>query len=323
MKAPARQHHLVPAFYLAGFTDTGTVEGRLHVFDYVRDLHYDGSPRTVGRERDFFRIYEPGHDPNSVECELARVESEYGTVLTEIRTEGRLYRPHHARVALGLAALIRAKTKRCREQLAKTLVGSIHRKLVAGEVKEEQWESLRRAQIRAGIDPQLVPPYQEVLQLIERGTWRPPPPQVLLVGLVGEVQQIIFEMLIMHDWELMRTDPETNGGFITSDCPLVWGDIPTDGTVQNEAALWDPMVEVTFPLAKSAALVAHHGAREANFQATDEIVAHVNSRTLFLSTGTVFFASKDFLLEQRTGIGKSSDYFSYVRKARKRGITRP
>ena len=102
MTPPPRQHHLVPAFYLAGFTDSGTVEGRLHVFDYLRDLHYSGSPRSVGRERDFFRIYEPGHDSYNVERELARVEAEYATVLNEIRTDLRLHRPHHARVALEL-----------------------------------------------------------------------------------------------------------------------------------------------------------------------------------------------------------------------------
>ena len=318
-----RQHHLIPAFYLAGFTDTGAIDGKLHVFDYVRNRHYSGSPRQVGSERDYFRVYEPNEDPNVVEHLLAKAEQDYAHILSNIRARGKFNHRKEVGAALEMAALIQAKTRKSRGQLGKSLVATIHRKLVAGEVTEKQWEDLRAAELRAGVSPKLVPPFQVVRDLVVRGNWRPQPPRVLLVGLIGEMQQLFFESLRKREWEMMQTDPMETGGFITSDSPLVWWDVPDRDVSQIEADLADPRTEVTFPISKSAALVSYAGARGANCTATREVVAHVNSRTLFLSSGVTFFANKEFLLERKTGIGRSSDYYQYIRKARQRGIIRP
>lgn len=199
-----RQHHIVPAFYLAGFTDTETIDGRLHVFDYLRDRHYSASPRYVRRERDFFRLYEPGQDPYVIEREMAKLEQEYAAVLQAIRLEGRLHRPEHPRIALEMAAFIQARTRKSRQQLSEALVVSMHRKLASGEVTEEQWETLRAAELRAGVAPRLVPPFEKVRDLVVRTNWRPQAPQVLLVGMVGEVHQIILDALKGRDWELRK-----------------------------------------------------------------------------------------------------------------------
>src|SRR5829696_3321193 len=56
-----RQHHILPAFYLAGFTDTGGKDGTLHVFDYARKRSYTSKPEKVARERDFYRILQAWH----------------------------------------------------------------------------------------------------------------------------------------------------------------------------------------------------------------------------------------------------------------------
>jgi hypothetical protein len=156
-----------------------------------------------------------------------------------------------------------------------------------------------------------------------RGNWVPQAPQVLLVGLIGEMQQILCEQLRVRDWELMQTDAKQNGGFITSDSPLAWGLLPEADVTYMNANLSDPDAEVTFPLCKSAALVSYRGARKANCQATDRVVGHINSRTLLLSMGTIFFAHDEFLLEQRDRLSSSTDYFEYIPKARERDIIRP
>ena len=62
-----RQHHLLPEFYLAGFTDTGTRDGMLHVSDYRRSRRYRVRPGQAARERDFYRIEVPGEDRNVIE----------------------------------------------------------------------------------------------------------------------------------------------------------------------------------------------------------------------------------------------------------------
>jgi hypothetical protein len=67
----------LPAFYLAGFTDTGTKDGTLYVFDYARKRRYTSKPEKVARERDFYRLYKPGLDKYGIEKDLAAgLESE-------------------------------------------------------------------------------------------------------------------------------------------------------------------------------------------------------------------------------------------------------
>jgi hypothetical protein len=258
-----------------------------------------------------------------MERELAMLEAHYAAVLNEVRVGNRLRDVSQAKVALELAALIQAKTKRSRAQLAKGLVASIHEKLLAGNVTRDQWEDLRAAELRAGVDPKLVPPFEDVQELVVDQNWRPQAPQVLLVGLVHEMQRSISRTLADREWELMQTDRAANGGFITSDSPLTWGEIPEQNEAESEAKLTDPKVEVTFPLSSAAALVSYPGARRANVRATNAVVAHINSRTLFLSFGLVFFGSREFLLECKEGISTSSEYFDYASRSRKNGIVRP
>jgi restriction endonuclease S subunit len=79
-----------------------------------------------------------------------------------------------------------------------------------------------------------------------------------------------------------------------------------------------------FPVGRNAALVSHPHAGASTCNASDEIVAHVNMRTLQMSTGLVFHATEDFLLRRVSGeIAKGSDYFAYVQDARRRGVASP
>jgi hypothetical protein len=129
-----RKHHIVPAFHLAGFTRTGTIDGQLHVFDYLHAArHYSARPRNVCKEQDYFRVYEPDVDPFIVERDMALLEQDYAKVLHEIRVKGRLFRPEHARIALELASFIQARTRRSRHQLTVALRKTIHHKLLNGK----------------------------------------------------------------------------------------------------------------------------------------------------------------------------------------------
>ena len=68
--AIARSHHYVPAFYLAGFTDTGTRDGFLWVSDRETERTWRSKPDEAGCERDFYRIYLEGLRPDAVERDV-------------------------------------------------------------------------------------------------------------------------------------------------------------------------------------------------------------------------------------------------------------
>jgi hypothetical protein len=320
--AAPRQHHILPVFYLAGFTDTGSADGRLHVFDYFQDKHYTSSPRRVCRQRDFYRIAEPGVDPNIIEKDMADLEQLVAPVLQRTREAGRVRHAKDVGALLSLAALIAARNRRARYQLSSGLSDSLRRHLAAGNIGRAKWDKIRGSQRRYFPDADELPEYDRAVALSQEEGWVPPAPEILKVGLIPEAQESILLRLQDRRWEAMATDWTSNGGFIASDSPLVWGSL--EQLEDQLTSLQDPDLEITFPISRSLALVSYPGARHRNCGATDAIVAHVNMRTLQLSMGLVFHPAKEFLLRRANGqIGPASNYFQCVTDARSRGVERP
>jgi Protein of unknown function (DUF4238) len=317
-----RKHHLVPAFYLAGFTESGSPTGRLHVFDYASAKRYRSTPRKACRETDFYRVEEPGEDPYLIEKAMSWHEDVVAPHVRQVGS-GRASNKRQVGETLALAALIAVRGRRGRHQLEVALAAGLGTRLRRGEVTREQWEHLRGAELRNGATPDQVPEYQVAKERLLNGEWFPRAPAVLVVGLIPEVQEGLMKQLLGRRWELHATDSTKNGGFICSDSPLVWGDLE-ETIAGRQQSLADHNIEITFPVSRNAALISYPDARDANCTATDEVVAHVNMRTLQLSMGLIFHAHEDFLLLRKNGdVRQGSEYFRYVSEARRRGILRP
>jgi hypothetical protein len=323
-KAEPRQHHILPVFYLAGFTYTGTAQDHVHVFDYLRTKKYKTTPRQVCREKDFFRIHEPGEDPFQIEKEMAQFEGLVAPILDNVRRRGKIKKGGEASDIVNLAALIAARDRRGRYLLSTGLAQSLKEHLLAGKISREKWEKIRGAELRAGIDPSQVPPYEEALVLLQAGEWEPLAPRILQVGMIPEAWNWIAETLREKPWDLIRTDSQKTGGFICSDSPLVWGSLDEIIDGRLNTSLEEKGIEVTFPVSKDLALVSWSGARRSNGIAPRELVGHINMRTLQLGMGLVFYSGADFLLRPRKGqLRKGSEYFAFVEQARRDGMLRP
>ena len=323
-RAEPRQHHILPVFYLAGFTDTGSSDGQCYVFDYTRSKRYRSSPRQICREKDYFRIHEPDRDPFLIERTMAEVEAAIAPVLQRIVRRGKAVSTSEVGALLNLAALVAARDRRGRLNLARGLAESLEDYLARGAITKEKWDKIRSAELRAGLEPAQIPEYERAIELVRSGDWKPRAPQILQVGMVAEIQQYLLKILQRREWELLITDAATNGGFICSDSPLVWGSLDDISDGELLASLDDLDSEVTFPVAKNLALVSYADAGRCNSTATDNIVAHVNMRTLQLSMGLVFHSATEFLLRRRSGeIRPASEYFNYVDRARRDGLVRP
>ncbi len=318
-----RQHHILPAFYLAGFTDTGTRQGKLHVFDYARGRRYRARPDQVARERDFYRVYEPGYDPNVVEQDLGELENYVAPILQRVCTAGTIRRGEELGALLSLVALVHVRGLKARERISAYLEHSIGTKLEAGQVTAEQWAGLVAAEVRAGVDPATLPPFERAQQLIKEGRWRPSAPQVLKVGLIADLQARLLDLLIPHTWSLARADAAA-GEFICSDTPLAWAWKNPWEPGAILASIKDPGIPITFPLSKHLALITRDDGRRGTYQAVEAVVGWVNARTHLFSKGTLYSAGEDFPL---TGVGnrvgRSTDYFAYVERERRAGNPKP
>lgn len=168
-----------------------------------------------------------------------------------------------------------------------------------------------------------MPPSGQARNLALSGEWMPRAPRALVVGLILWAQDGLLKKLQRRHWELHIMDAGEDGGFICSDSPLFWGD-SNSWISGHDASLDEVDLEITFPVSKDVALVSYPTARDANLAATREIVAHVNTRTLYGSMRLVIHAHEGFLLMPNHGdVRSSTDYFAFQEEARRRGIVRP
>lgn len=77
----ARKHHYVPRFLVAGFTETGTAEGVLHVTNLRDGRTWKSTPKGAGHQRDYYRVDMPGLEPDAFETELAKIEANASDVI--------------------------------------------------------------------------------------------------------------------------------------------------------------------------------------------------------------------------------------------------
>ncbi|GIF01579.1 DUF4238 domain-containing protein [Paractinoplanes rishiriensis] len=316
---PRRHHVGVSAFYLAGFGDP-TAGGKLRVFDYKTGNHFEGPPKKICRENDFYRVEEPGVDPNLLEKIRADHEDLVAPYVKQVGT-GTITNPgKEIGETLSYAALLAASNRRGLAQVANAIRNSIGAKLRAGQVQREQWEGLRAAEIRNGAAGDQWPPYDEALRGIRDRSWFPAEPKVPALISFPYAQDALLKMLQGRQWELHVTDSTTTGGFICSDSPLMWGDLE-QAVAGRQQSLADHNIEITFPVSRNVALVSFPGARSSTVTAEDEQIGHINMRTLQFATRMIIHAHENFLLRRRSGsVEHGSDYFRHVAESRARGI---
>ncbi|MCC9138798.1 DUF4238 domain-containing protein [Pontibacter silvestris] len=318
-----RQHHILPVFYLSGFTDTGTAKGFLHVFDYFNKKRYQAKPTQVAKQRDFYRYTHPDIDPFYMENELSKMESEYAPVLKNVLKTGRVNSNNEMGALLSFVSLLHVRSKRCRELLSYSIEQTMYRKILDGKVTREEWEDIRKLEIRSGADMNQWPPFDEVKELVRNDLWRPQTPKNLKVDLIATAHAIVVDVLVDKKWSLAEATIES-GGFICSDSPLNWSSYPSEHSDLSLDNLSSTDVTVTIPLNKNYALITREDEHGGTYEAAKEVVAWVNARTHLHSLGTLYSEGEKFYLNRlNNSIGLSTDYFNFVEEGWRNGIRFP
>lgn len=217
---------------------------------------------------------------------------------------------------LSLVSLIHVRGRWGRGRIIESSQETIRQKLAAEVVTPEQWEQMRRAYDRDGLDPAAIPGLEQAGKLAKEG-WRPPVPKVIQAAFLSEIQRGCAIDLAQHSWALAKADVR-NGGFICSETPLAWGTDPSVGSSLNDLSTL-----VTFPLDKQYALFTRQDRKHATFEAVDKMVASVNSRTHAKAMGTIYCSGPDYLIDGPHGIGRGSDLFRFLTNDGSEGIARP
>ncbi len=107
-----RRQHLVPVFYLQGFTRQNRRSDTLHVFDYSTGKRYRTSPNRACRETDFFRVDDGDEDPQLMERILAEHEATIARFIQQVVADRRATDRRQVGEALSLAAVLAARSRR-------------------------------------------------------------------------------------------------------------------------------------------------------------------------------------------------------------------
>ncbi len=148
MPKQPRKHHYVPQFYLAGFTDNRTPDGRLYVLNTVERRQWPSAPKEAGHIRDFHRVNLGANvDPMAVEKKLSYVEGKQSVVLKKIVQEKALPLGDNEAMAdlMLFVALMAVRTPRFRRKNAAFVDEAEKARLREAFATEEGRESFRRA----------------------------------------------------------------------------------------------------------------------------------------------------------------------------------
>ena len=291
----ARHHHYLSQFYLRGFTRGRAKKSKLQVIDVSRRTRFETTPRNVGGLRDFNRIEAEGIDPNILEKDLSRFEGEAAHALREM-DGGATFEGPRREIILYLIAMIAARSPERREHVRAFHEQIATRIMDLALATPERWESQTRQMLEAGIDVGGDTTYESTKRFNDSKEYAVSVAREYHIGIELKMVEAILPHLDGRNWLVLRTDSAANP-FISSDNPvsLVWKEpesIPPLYRHSPGFGLRD--TQVCFPLSQSLALVGEFADKDGDIEASEELVAAVNAKTVYFTTSQLYAPKMSF-----------------------------
>jgi hypothetical protein len=216
----ARDHHFVAQCYLAGFTDTGTKEGRLCVYDFKAERFFRQKPRNVAYEMDFNRVDVEGHAPDALETAFGEFEGRTASVIRRIVTEHDIPEDEEFSYVLNMIALLAVRNPSTRRSMT---VSQRHAYRVIGDMLASDrnlYESqLRQAQANGFVAADKEVPFERMRDFLRKDDYTIEiPPEAHLQRELAVFQNIL-EQVSARNWSLLKAAADAPD-FITCDHPV-------------------------------------------------------------------------------------------------------
>lgn len=277
MKNTARRHHFVPQGYLAGFTDKGTRDGQLTVFDCKSRRIFQTKPKKVAVQRDFNRFDLEGHPPDMVEQALGDFEGKAISVIHKIRTNEPLPADDELSYVMNLMALLFVRKPRLRESMNKAIKHS--REIIMDRLGAN--EGIYNHHFKEAKKNEFIPKDAELSFerfVAERNNYT--------IG-ISTTESLFYELSVFdtvlktfgcRHWSIMTADKEAPD-FITCDHPVTIASKDENG--HGFGGCGTPNTEMSFPLGPRHLLIGDMEKplpRQAI--ASSKNVAEINNRTI-------------------------------------------
>jgi hypothetical protein len=294
-KKIARKHHYLPQDYLAGFTDSGTKDGRFFVLEVETGNSFITSPKNVAAERDFNRVEIDGKDPDVLEQALAPFEEGAAKSIRRVEATGVFPSEEDFSYLINLLCLIavrnphfRKSANRSREQVVRHIA-----ELLVSDKKV--WEhNVEKAKDAGKYMPSNVS-FEDVKRFVQEGEYR------IEFGAEGNIRtefhvfNSLLPILGKRLWSLFIV-PEKLPEFVCSDRPvtLVWKNPNLKGRPIGYGLRH---TEVFFPLNHRRALFGVFEDPLPAIVILDEtMVAEMNARVAQNAERQVFSACETFMM---------------------------
>ena len=300
----ARKHHFVPQGYLAGFTDDGTRNGKLTVFDLESQKTFRTTPRNVAAKRDFNRIDIHGLFPDSVERALGDFEGKAISTIRRLQEcEGSMTDDELSDIVTLMTLLVTRNPRRRHRMNAARRHGV---RVIASMLTSDRliYEShVARAKRDGFIPKDAHVPFEKVAKFVREDQY------TVEISTTENLQQEfgisfndIFDTLASRSWSLVIADADAPD-FVTCDHPVavVFKDNGRRGPIGYDL----PVTEVSFPLGPRHAVIGVlENPLRPQFTYRAEEVAALNSRTEYHADRQVYAKSRRALILERGGIAK-------------------
>lgn len=228
-KQRTRRQHVVPAFYLAGFTATSSQDGCLHVYDIERKKPWESTPRRTAHCHDFYAVHGiPNENDNAVENRLAIMEGKWAEAIRQIVAAESLISDDVFSDLMTFVAFTMVRIPHFRRTLA-DFIDRAERKQVAATIATPAgWEHFRATAVQAIESTGRKPTREETMALADpeqfrnmlaRGELNVDYDQTWHVQTMIESALSLLPFLGERHWSL-RIAADGAPDFITSDSPV-------------------------------------------------------------------------------------------------------
>jgi hypothetical protein len=280
----ARRHHYIPAFLLAGFTQTGSKDDQLCVTDFKDGKEFRSTPLTTGFQRDFHTVESTELAPDYLENQvLAKIEGQVAPIINSLLKSHVMPMGNDGGELLHFLCLLMVRTPKARaindngadwlEKLA----------LRTALQSEDRWTQIQTYMRDNGVPEQEVPSYDEITETLTNDRFTFKLDQNSQLSLMIQLADELVPSLTSRKWSVL-VSPE--GEFVCTDHPV------TCAFTKPVPAIWTPApglpnTEVVCPISRHVCLLGSLSVPGKTVELPRNWVAYYNGRTL---TGLARFA---------------------------------
>jgi hypothetical protein len=291
-KKPARAHHYLPQFFLAGFTLAGTRDESLWVIDREQDRSWQTRPINIAHKRDFYRVDLEDEDPNVVESLLSRLEDHAARVFREV-SEGKLLpEGDNFQTLMGFVALQATRVPQFRrwyESQTAYLAKVTTRIALSSEPCFNRFVAEMREQGKEL--PSSITRESMLEFLADERRYRIEVPRELSIHNMAEMAKTLLPILADRNWSLFLAT-NSDDDFICTDRPVIL--IPTRPNPPPFLGFGMAHTEAVMPLNRQMALVGRYEGKGEVLRADRTLVGLFNQRMMDYAERFTYSARESF-----------------------------